>query len=65
MNDPDLPYIHSFEALELLIAGGRRPGDFCAHGAVCSKTRESYRRRCSRHAEDEAAIARKPPGAEG
>jgi hypothetical protein len=65
MNDADLPYNHSFEPLELLIARGRRPGDFCGHRALCSKTRESYLRQCSRHAEDEAAMAREPRGSEG
>ncbi len=30
----DLPYNRSLDALELLLAGVRRPGDFCVHGAL-------------------------------
>ena len=34
MNDDDLSYNRSLEPLELLLAGVRRPGDFCVHGAL-------------------------------
>ena len=34
MSDDDLPYNHSLETLESLIAGVQRPGDFCVHGAL-------------------------------
>ena len=34
MTDDDLPYNRSLAALESLLAGVKRPGDFCAHGAL-------------------------------
>lgn len=34
MTDKDLPYNRSLEALESSLAGVKRPGDFCVHGAL-------------------------------
>ena len=34
MNDRELPYNRSLTALESVLAGVERPGDFCTHGAL-------------------------------